>query len=218
MEGTTWRLDRNQVEITVSANSIKMKKLPPDIKEIFYKTIQDEISLDDFENWLYTNKEIEILFPSDDYLELISLNFKKSGAKYELWKLLQKHIDPGDFEQYKMLGLLYEARQKTNRLPFILKEFYDLYCSGYNFLQELGIGYGLTIEVPRINTETDTWEDLTEKQQKQTLDGFSPGLEEEISKVIHWIETKKIRLTGKRDEIGHYRYQDLRTEKEKNAR
>lgn len=193
-----------------------MTTLPQDIKERFYKTIKGEISLDDFEQWLYADKELEKYLNSGDYLDLISFSFKQSGANYELWDLLKKHIDIGEFETYKMLGLLNEAKQKTKRLPYILMEFYDLYCKGYNFFQDLGLGIGLAIEVPRVNNTTaDTWDELTSKQQQELLDSFSPELEECIEQVIYWLETKKIILTGEQDEIGHYEYEDLRTEEEK---
>ncbi|CAM3895964.1 DUF4240 domain-containing protein [Flavobacterium branchiophilum] len=196
-----------------------MTTLPQDIKERFYKTIKGEISLDDFEQWLYADKELEKYLNSNDYLDLISLSFKKSSAKYDLWNLLKKHIDHGEFETYKMLELLNEAKQKTDRLPYILMEFYDLYCKGYNFFQDLGIGIGLAVEVPRVNNTTaDTYDELTSEQQKELLDSFSPELEECIKQVIYWLETKKIILTGEQDEIGHYEYEDLRTEEEKKSK
>lgn len=196
-----------------------MTLLPQDIRERFYKTIKGDISLDDFEQWLYANKELEAHLKSDDYLELISLSFKKSGAKYELWKLLKKHIDLGEFETYKMLGLLHEAKQKTERLSYILMEFYDLYCKGYNFLQDLGLGIGLAVEVPRVNNTTaDKWDELNTEQRKELLDSFSPELEDCIDQVIYWLETKKIILTGGLDEIGHYNYEDLRTEEERKSK
>lgn len=193
--------------------------LPQDIKERFYKTIKGDISLDDFEQWLYSDKELEKHLNSNDYLDLISLSFKKSGAKYELWNLLKEHIDLGEFEKYKILGLLNEAKQKTERLPYILMEFYDLYCRGYNFFQDLGLGIGLAVEVPRVNNmKGDTWDELTTEQQKELLESFSPELEECIEKVIYWLETKKIILTGEQDEIGHYEYKDLRTEEDKKSK
>jgi hypothetical protein len=196
-----------------------MTTLPQDIKERFYKTIKGDISLDDFEQWLYANKELEKYLNSDDYLDLISLSFKKSGAKYELWNLLKKHIDLGAFEKYKMLELLNEAKQKNERLPYILMEFYDLYCKGYSFLQDLGLGIGLAVEVQRVNNTTaDTWDELTIEQQKELLDSFSPELEDCIGQVIYWLETKKIILTGEQDEIGHYDYKDLRTEEERKSK
>jgi len=196
-----------------------MTTLPQDIKERFYKTIKGDISLDDFEQWLYADKKLEKQLRSEDYLDLISLSFKKSGAKYEIWVLLKKHIDLGEFETYKMLALLNEAKQKTERLPYVLMEFYDLYCKGYNFFQDLGLGIGLAIEVPRVNNITaDTWEDLTSEQQQELLDSFSPELEECIEQVIIWLETKKIILTGEQDEIGHYDYEDYRTEEERKSK
>lgn len=196
-----------------------MTTLPQDIKDRFYNTIKGDISLDDFEQWLYADKELETHLKSDDYLDLISLSFKKSGAKYELWNLLKKHIDLGEFETYKMLGLLNEAKQKTKRLPYILMEFYDLYCKGYNFLQDLGLGIGLAVEVPRVNNTTaDTWDELNADRQKELLNSFSPELEDCIEQVIYWLETKKIILTGEQDEIGHYDYEDLRTEEERKSK
>lgn len=196
-----------------------MKVLPQDIKERFYKTIKGDISVDDFEQWLYADKELERYLNPDDYFGLMSLNFKESGAKHELWKLLKKHIDPGELETYKMLELLYEAKQKSERLPYILMEFYDLYCRGYTFLLDLGLGIGFAIESPRVSNSTaDTWGELTPQQQKELLDSFSPELEKCIGRVIYWLETRKIILTGKQDGNARYGYKDLRTDKEKKSR
>lgn len=196
-----------------------MTTLPKDIRERFYNTIKGVISLDDFEQWLYADKELEKYLKSDDYLDLISLSFKKSGAKYELWNLLKKHIDLGAFETYKILTLLNEAKQKNERLPYILMEFYNLYCIGYTFFQDLGLGIGLTVEVPRVDNNTaETWDELTSEQQKEMLARFSPELDECIEQVILWLDTKKIILTGEQDEIGHYDYEDLRTEEERKSK
>lgn len=195
-----------------------MTTLPKNIKEQFFKIIKGDISLLDFEQWLYDNKEIEKHLDSDDYLNLLSINFKKGGAKYELWKFLKKYIGLEEFEKYKMLELLNEAKQKTEQLPYILMEFYDLYCKGYSFFQDLGLGIGLAVEVPRVNNTTvNTWDELTTEQQKELLDSFSPELEDCIEQAINWFETKKIILTGEQNDLGHYEYQDLRTEKEKKS-
>ncbi|PQJ12605.1 hypothetical protein CJD36_002340 [Flavipsychrobacter stenotrophus] len=192
--------------------------LPQNIKEIFFKTIKGEIAILDFEQWLYADKEIENYLTEDDYLDLISLNFKKSGAKYELWELLKKHIDLGEFETYKMLRLLKDAQEKNNNLPEILMDFYDLYCRGYNFLDDLGMGFGLALEVPMVrNINAETWDELTPTQQQNLLDSFSPRLEKSIENAINWLETGKIILTGKIDEIGHYGYNDHRTEDERKS-
>ena len=193
--------------------------LPYEIKERFYKVIKGDITLVDFEQWLYSDKELETCLDSEDYINLISLDFKKSSTKHDLYNFLKKHTDIGEFEAYKMLELLKEAQQKNDKLPYLLMEFYDLYCSGYDFLQDIGLGMGLDIRVPNIkNSTADTWEELTIEQQNKLLNSFSPELEKCIEKAIYWLETKKIILTGEKNEIGKYTYKDLRTKKEKKSK
>lgn len=41
-----------------------MTELPKEIKEKFYLTIKGDISLDDFEQWLYVDQEFEKIFES----------------------------------------------------------------------------------------------------------------------------------------------------------
>ena len=193
-----------------------MTTLPDYIKERFFRTITEDYSIYDFEQWLYSDKELEILLPPDDYLDLISLSFKKSGAKYELWNLLRKNINIGELETFKMLQLLGTAKQKSERQALAIIEFYDLYCKGYSFLQNLGLRYGLSLEVPRVkNTTADSWYELKENEQRKLLDSLSPGLEIEIDRVKNLIETGIIILTGERDEMGYFEYVDLRKKNEK---
>ena len=192
-----------------------MRELPIDIKEIFFKTIKGDISLDDFERWVYDSTNLETILNSDDYLDMISLDYKKSGAKYELCNILKRLVDIGEFETYKMLELLNEAKQKTERLPFILMEFYNLYCKGYSFLQDLGLGYGLMVVVPPSKYSKDNWNDLKEEEKKDLLKSFSPEIDDVIQRVIDWLTNKRIVLTRQQNEIGHYDYQDFRTEEER---
>jgi hypothetical protein len=66
-----------------------------------------------------------------------------------------------------------KRNRKTERLPYILMEFYDLYCKGYYFLQDLGLGIGLAVEVPRVNNAiADTWDELTCRATRRTLGQF----------------------------------------------
>ena len=81
-----------------------MTTLPREIKERFYKTIKGDILLDDFEQWLYSDKEFEKYLNSNDYLDLISLSFKKSGAKYELCNLLKNILTSVNLKHTKYLG------------------------------------------------------------------------------------------------------------------
>src|SRR5580658_1558831 len=133
--------------------------LPEDIKEIFFETLCGDKSVLAFEEWLYSNKSLEDILTAEDYLALISYGYKGNGVKYGLYKIVEKLIDKGEYEQWKRLRLLHKALQRDSELPQTLMSFYDLYCKGYNFLQNLGLGYGLAVEAP--HSGADNWNELT---------------------------------------------------------
>ncbi len=187
--------------------------LPTDIQEIFLDTLNGDKTILEFENWLYADKQLESILNSDDYLELISYGYKSDTSKKWLYKLFEKHIDVGEFEKRRIRKLLTKALNRDNDLPEILMTFYDLYCKGYNFFDNLGLGYGLAVEVPRINNTTaDTWDELTKEQKHNLLDSFYPDLETEIKKVLSWLDNGKVVLTGIKDDYNNFQYFDNRTE------
>ncbi len=190
--------------------------LPTDIRNIFFDTLSGDKTILEFEQWLYADKQLETVIDSDDYLDLISFGFKSENAKYGLFRLLEKHIDKGELETRRIYGLLTKALNRDKELPKILVTFYDFYCKGYNFFDNLGLGYGLAIEVPRIeNTKADTWDELTQEQKSNLLDSFYPDLETEIKKVIYWLDNRKVILTGIKNQYNHFEYIDNRNEIEK---
>ena len=190
--------------------------LPTDIRNIFFDTLSGDKTILEFEQWLYADKQLETVIDSDDYLDLISFGFKSENAKYGLFRLLEKHIDKGELETRRIYGLLTKALNRDKELPKILVTFYDFYCKGYNFFDNLGLGYGLAIEVPRIeNTKADTCDELTQEQKSNLLDSFYPDLETEIKKVIYWLDNRKVILTGIKNQYNHFEYIDNRNEIEK---
>lgn len=196
-----------------------MLSLPTYIQNKFYSVLIADISLSEFEQWLYADKELEQYMSAEDYLEIISLDYREKSTKYALWKLLKTQIDIGDFETYKLLRLLREAKQKNKRLPAILAEFYDLYCRGYEFLRDLGLGMGLSIVEPVTKGYTaGGWQALSADQQNRHLESLSPLLEECITDLLMQLEARKIVLTGELDENGFYVYKDFRTEAEKKSK
>lgn len=190
--------------------------LPTDIQNIFFDTLNGDKTVLEFEQWLYADKQLELFINSDDYLDLISFGYKADNSKYELFRLLEKHVDKKELETRRIYRLLKKALNRDKESPEILMTFYDLYCKGYNFLDNLGLGYGLAIEVPRVeNTSADTWDELSQEQQRNLLDSFYPDIEIEIKKVIYWLENDKVILTGIKDEYNHFEYIDNRSEIEK---
>ena len=176
------------------------------------------IDLPAFEQWVYTDKELGRELTDDFYLDLLALNYKKSGAKYELFHLLEQHVNMGEYGTYKLKWLLDDARQRTLELPGKLEQFYDLYCNGYSFLGVLGMGYGLLVNYLSPPYKVERWDELTQSELAELVDSFSPHLEVEIDRVERWLNTGKIILTGEINELGHYMYIDNRTTDERQVR
>ena len=108
--------------------------LPSDINEIFFQVLHGDKSVLYFEQWLYADNRLESILTREDYLDLISYGYKGDRVKYGLYVLLEKHIDKGEYEKWKLLRLLNKALQRNSDLPEILVLFYNLYCNGYEFL------------------------------------------------------------------------------------
>lgn len=183
--------------------------LPDEIKEIFFLTLFGDKTELEFERWLYQDKQLEHLLRPEDYLDFISHGYRnRAQTGFELVRLLEKHIHMGEYEKWRVLKLLNKALNRGTDLPGILIQFYDLYCTGYNFMSILGLQYGLAVAVPygyALN-----WESITEKEQREIIQGFYPQLETEIHKVISWLEEDQIIFTGMQDGNGHFLFVDKR--------
>lgn len=181
--------------------------------------ISGELSLEAFEEWVYTS-ELEEELSEEDHLDLISFNFKGNGAKYELIHLLKRFVDLGEYETQKVRNKLEAALNTPENLPQLLAEFYNLHCRGYGFLQDLGMGFGLTIVVPPTKYHDKTWEQLNKAEQDYILAGFYPVLDECLRDAIYWLDSGKIVLTGEKEIDNDYflEYHDYRTEEERKTR
>jgi hypothetical protein len=183
--------------------------LPVEIKELFLLTLYGDKTELEFEEWLYQDSQLEKLLSSEDYLDLISHGYRiDASPSYELARLLEKHLEKGEAEKWRLLRLLSKALKRDVDLPGILVQFYDLYCAGYSFLDTLGLQYGLAVAVPY--GYALSWDSITVKEQTKIIQGFYPQLETEIHKTISWLSEDLVVLTGAQDENGNYGFIDNR--------
>ncbi|MEL7408268.1 MAG: hypothetical protein AAFN00_15140, partial [Cyanobacteria bacterium J06558_2] len=73
-----------------------------DFQLAVYKLIAQEYELARFEAWVYSDKELERILSSDEYLEIISLNYKNASSLYEAQKILKRHINIGKYHEWFM--------------------------------------------------------------------------------------------------------------------
>ncbi len=190
-----------------------MNKLPTDIQIEFFKLLNNELSVVDFEQWVYKTKEIETHFDQADFIEFISLNFKNRHFVHEMKKIVDKYLDYGEFEKRKIDKILNDLVSKTDDFAKSLIATYDLYCDGYSFLDNIGLGYGLTFANDFY--EFTEWTKLSPEQKNERNEEIYGGVKSEAERVRDWLDKKKVVLTGVVDDIGHFDYIDNRTTEEK---
>jgi len=185
------------------------------IELITYKLIAREIEIKEFEQWVYSEKGLENLLNSNEYLDLISLSYKQPSSLYEAEKILKRYIDIGKYHEWYLCRVLQKVIDQPNDAHKYIEQCYDMYCDGYGFLDNLGLGYGLAVTVPPSEYNADTWDKLESPEQKKLIESFYPSVREEAEKVINWLNTKKIVLTGHDGECQGIQYTDSRTPEEK---
>lgn len=193
-----------------------MPELPDHNKQIFFNVMSKRMSIEVFEQWVYTDQELEQTLSADSYLELISLNFKKSGVRYELFNLLQKFVGAGEYETWKLTRLLNSVKAHEINLPGLLEQLYYLYCDGYTFLSALGLGFGLSMCVLPKPYKVEHWSNLSAGELAQVVRNLPLLIiNYEADLVLRWLADGSIVLTGEKNEINQYDYIDNRSDAEK---
>ncbi len=180
-----------------------------------YKLLSKEIEQSEFEQWVYSEKKLSETLTPDDYLELISLNYKTPSSLYDAGKILRKYVQIENCYEWYLKNVLQKIVNRTPDVHKYIEQCYDLYCDGYYFLENLGLGYGLAVTVPREKYQAETWQELKAQDQQELIDEFYPGVAEEAKKVISWLDSGKIILTGHSGEYQGIEFQDNRTDGEK---
>ena len=129
--------------------------------------------------------------------------------------MIRKHIDISEYETWKLKKILFNTLERKNNYYDSILQFYDLYCKGYNFLDNLGIGYGLTLDCPYSEYGVDSYEELTQEQKDKVVDSFYPKIKFEIKKVLDWLDSDLIVIQSEYDSYGNLKITDNRLEADK---
>lgn len=148
-------------------------------------------------------------------MKLISLNYKQSSSLHEAEKILKRYIDTGKYYDWYLRSVLQKIIDHPSDAHSYIEKCYDMYCDGYSFLDNLGLGYGLAVIVPPFKYNADTWEKLDSPEQKKLIESFYPDIINETNKVINWLDTKKIVLIGHDSTYQGIQYIDSREFEEK---
>ena len=180
--------------------------------------MNEKISIKEFENWVYTSKWLKKELTEDEYTDLISINFNNASSIHDAEKILGGKIDNGKFESVKMLEILSSIIQRDGKEAESLIRTYDLYCKGYFFLKDLGLGIGLSIKSPH-NYSVEYFYELNENQKKELTDSVYPFAKELAVELKDWLMKGDLKLIGEKEsELNRWQYIDNRNEEDKISR
>lgn len=182
-----------------------------ELQQWIYNLIYNNTSIYQFEDWIYNNESIMVYISYDDYIDLISIDYKDKYARGTLFKIINPYINYGVFEAINLLSLLEKCLDNNfdfDQLAHIYQEFYYMYCKGYYFLDELGMMYGLACVVPPNKYSSNDWHELRDKEKEEIISSFYPNVKVDIENVIELINQEKIVLTGCKNELGRWIFID----------
>lgn len=185
-----------------------------DFQIFCYRVFYENLDIKEFEKFIYdeTNRWI---VNDDDYLDLISINYNSKHAKYEAKKILEKYIDFGIFESYRVKSILESALNNDDMLGAYLIEIYELYCHGYYFLREIALGFGLTCTYTPKGYSERSWYDLLLEEKRKLHKLFQPKLYSCLNRSLNWIKNDDIIITGTKGDLDRWEYIDYRSKEDK---
>jgi len=113
-----------------------MKTLTDENKIEFFRFLNDERSIQEMENFIYSQTELQEQLDNLTYLNLIELNFKDIYIKAKLTDLIKTRIvKTGQFETWRLIKKLNEFLTQPEKIDHNLVDFYHLF---YGVYQENG--------------------------------------------------------------------------------
>lgn len=178
-----------------------------------------EVTVQDFESWVYESRALQEALKEDDYQQFIEFNYKSADARYELYNLIEIFIEPVEFYQHYLLSLVEKLEVDDYQVfPQALMECYEIYCRGCDFLNDLGLGVGLCLVSPNTLYKAESWEELSEENKIQLVDSLDKKkINALISLFRKWVQNNEVQILRK-DEDNLFIVKDNRSVFDKRSR
>ena len=173
--------------------AILMNEINPN-RITFYKFLNEDISKESLENWIYENKELEKIFQIDHYNDLLEFNYKSRETKNYIKSVVKKNFDWQEFEKWRTIELLEKIKNGKIGLVLASRKLRELYLNqeeeiGKPFVSiGLAIGYESVLDNCPIESEYHLWNSDSLKKQLETIelyrDDFLVNVEKELTELL----------------------------------
>ena len=182
-----------------------MREIPQDLEVKLHETLTKKITLKQFEQWLYSNNNLEKENPNL-YLELISFDYSFEYNLKDFYERFDCYIDDSKFETEQLIAYLQSIINKSDDCGYAIWKIYELYCDEYDFFRKLALKYGLCL-LDLTNLSSDA--------SIAVIDRFYPDIIDDAKMALNWFENKKILLKNEKNDYGGFKYDDLRNSLER---
>lgn len=177
--------------------------IPSIAEKQIHQVLTKKISLHSFEQWLYKDNVLESRNPNL-YLELISFDYSSEDGFYDSFA---KYVHFHKFEADRIKEYLNSIIDRDENCGNAIWVMYELYCQGYEFLQKLGLIYGLCL------VDCSYPASLVD-ESANIIDKLYPSIIEDAKNVLNWLEEGKIVFKSQDNGYGIFEYEDFRSEAE----
>lgn len=180
--------------------------LSKDEIEIFYfRFLNDEIPIKDFEQWIYATPELENYFGEAAYFELASFNFRQPAAQYEFSKLINQHIIPAEFYNWQLKRLLQALLDDTMDPVDVFERLYDLaYSEGYSFLSDIGIEYAIWVDKIPKRAVKHLWDEKEYQRLREPLEKYIIHVKQEIELLLQALDSGDLKIINRDKYLTEY--------------
>jgi len=148
---------------------------------------------------------------AEEYLAIISLDYSRPSSRYEAEKILRQYINIGKYYEWYISRVLQKIIARPPDTYKYIEQYYQLCCSGFTFLGDLGLNYGLRIIATLKNYSSENWYELTPSEQTQLIDSFYPDVAQEAKKVLRWFRDRQIAIVDRDEANNTVNYLDNRS-------
>ena len=154
-------------------------------REFLFEFMDNEVTLGDFEQWIYSDKELETLQPTL-YQDLIQLNYAENDVKQRVKNKLTPYIDSKEFNIWRTKRLLYKIIEDKIDIVLGTRKLRELYFdTGENFIP-LTLGIGFESELGDLPTpdEYHMWNEKVLKDKLKIADRYRNDIKRDAEEFL----------------------------------
>jgi hypothetical protein len=156
-----------------------MDKLTDITKQTFFRLLDGDLPIKDFEQWVYKSGDfLETELQQDIYLDLISFNYNQKDNLLLLSDKIKTLVDIDEFNIWRTKRLLKDIIENNIDLVLATRKLRQLYFdTGESFIPiTLGIGYESVLDDVPTPAEYKQWESEALKQVLKKVDGYKTDI------------------------------------------